>query len=135
MRLTPLGRGLVGRCPECGSGGIFASLNDLVGSCPRCGTNFEREEGYWLGAMVVSMATVLLSFLLIFVGTMLVTWPDVPWTAVLVVTVVVNGLIPLVGYGWAKTTWMGIDRAFNPSSVSETAEAMTVRSARDPDVS
>lgn len=131
MRLAPLRRGLMGRCPECGSGGIFSSLSELVTRCPTCGTTFEREEGYWLGAMVVSMAAVLGSFLAIFVGTMLVTWPDVPWTPILVVTVIVNGLIPLVGYGWAKTTWMGLDRAFNPNSTAEAAEAITARSATD----
>lgn len=64
--------------------------------------------------MIVSIGTVITLFGIVFVGTMLVTWPDVPWTPVLVVTVVLNALVPVLGYGWSKTTWMGIDRAFNP---------------------
>lgn len=81
--------------------------------------------------MVVSIATVLLVFTTMFVGTMLITWPDVPWTGITIAGVIVNGLIPVAGYGWSKTTWLGIDMTFNPASAVEEAEAITARSLGD----
>lgn len=110
---------------------MFDGLNDLQERCPTCHLGFEREEGYWLGAMVVSMAAVLVGFLVVFLGTMLVTWPDVPWTGVTIAGVVVNAAIPLLGYGWAKTTWLGLDMSFNPTTTSEEAEAVAAAAERD----
>lgn len=131
MNGRAFGRGVIGRCPRCGSRGIFASINDLKERCPQCGLGFEREHGYWLGAMAVSIGTVLFVFTAMFVGTMLVTWPDVPWNGIVIVGVITNGLIPILGYGWSKTTWLGIDMTFNPASPVEEAEAIAANSVRD----
>ena len=118
-RVTPLVRGLAGRCPSCGGRGVFASLNELREACPTCRYSFVREEGYWLGAMIVIMALVLVVFGTWFVGGMLLTWPDVPWTGLLIGGILLNGLVPLVLYGWSKTIWVGLDLAFNPARAEE----------------
>ena len=112
-------RGLAGACPACGGRGIFAGLNDLVDACPTCRFSFVREEGYWVGAMIVIMALVLVVFGLWTVGGILVTWPDVPWTPLLVGGILLNLIVPLVFYGWSKTIWVGLDLAFNPARVEE----------------
>jgi uncharacterized protein (DUF983 family) len=130
-KFVTLLRGARGRCPRCGGGGIFASLNELHDRCPTCGLGFEREDGYWLGAMWIAISLVEVVFGVFFVGGMLLTWPDVPWTFLLVVGLVLNGLIPIVGYGWSKTVWLGIDHAFFPTTATEEAEAITAREARD----
>lgn len=88
-----------------------------------------REEGYWLGAMVVSISAVILVFGTWLVGGMLVTWPNPPWTFLLVGAVVINAAIPLAGYGWAKTTWVGIDLAIHPPEPDEEADAYTAHEA------
>lgn len=118
-RVAPLGRGLAGRCPNCGGRGIFAGIAELQESCPTCRFSFVREEGYWLGAMIVIMALVLVSFGTWFVGGMLLTWPDVPWTALLIGGLVINGVIPFVLYGWSKAIWVGLDVTFNPARAEE----------------
>jgi uncharacterized protein (DUF983 family) len=51
-----------GQCPHCGARGIFSGLNDLKDHCPTCRFSFVREEGYWLGAMIVIMALVIIIF-------------------------------------------------------------------------
>lgn len=104
---------------------MFASLHELRERCPTCGLTFVREEGYWLGAMTVAILLVEAVFGVLFVGGMLLTWPDVPWTALLVGGLVVNATLPVVTYGWSKTVWLGIDLAFFPTSVIEEAEAIT----------
>lgn len=130
-RLTPVVRGLLGACGWCGGRGLFASVNELHDRCPTCGLRYEREHGYWLGAMTVSIAAVIGAFGVWFVGGMLVFWPEVPWTTLLVGGVVINGAIPLLGYGWAKTSWVGIDLAMHPPEPHEEADALTaVEAAR-----
>lgn len=42
------------RCPRCGEGRIFRGSFAMNDPCPRCGLIFQREEGYFLGAMYVS---------------------------------------------------------------------------------
>ena len=121
-RVTPLVRGLRGRCSSCGGRGVFASLNELKEACPTCRFSFVREEGYWLGAMIVIMALVLIVFGTWFVGGMLLTWPDVPWTGLLIGGILLNAIVPLVLYGWSKTIWVGLDLAFNPARAEEYRE-------------
>ncbi len=128
-RLRSLGRGLVGACPRCGGRGLFASMVDLHPRCPTCGLQLEREEGYWLGAMVVSIGTVVVVFGTLFLGGIALTWPDVPWNVLLVAGLVVNAAIPILGYGWAKTTWLGINLAFHPPEPHEEADAYTAADA------
>lgn len=118
-RLTPLVRGFRGACPHCGGRGIFRGIADLRDACPTCGFSFVREEGYWVGAMTVIMALILVLFGGWFVGGMVLTWPDVPWTGLLIGGVILNGLVPFVLYGWSKTIWLGLDMAFNPARADE----------------
>lgn len=118
-RGVALGRGFRGACPHCGGRGIFAGFTELKPACPSCGFSFVREEGYWVGAMTVIMAIVLIVFGVWFVGGMLITWPDVPWTGLLIGGILLNGIVPFVLYGWSKTIWLGLDMAFNPARADE----------------
>jgi uncharacterized protein (DUF983 family) len=129
MQLAPLTRGLRKRCPNCGAGDLFTSFFGLRPRCPRCGLAFEREEGYWLGAMIVAIGVTEALFGVWFVGGMLVTWPDVPWTMLLVGGLVLNATIPVVTYPWSKTTWMGLHHAFVPPDAAEEADAIAARDA------
>lgn len=120
-RLAALGRGFRGRCPHCGGRGIFRGVTELKDACPSCGFSFVREEGYWVGAMTVIMALVIGVFATWLVGGMLLTWPEVPWTTLLIGGIVLNGIVPFALYGWAKTIWVGLDVAFNPARAEEFA--------------
>ncbi len=122
-RMSPLARGLKGQCPRCGGRKIFTGMADLKDECPTCGLEFVREEGYWLGAMIVIMALVIISFT-IFLGIgLLATWPDVPWTGLTIGGLVVNAIVPMALYGWSKTVWMGIDHSMNPPAEVQADEA------------
>lgn len=122
-RFSPLWRGLTMRCPRCGGRGLFRTFFELADECPRCEYSFEREEGYWLGAMIVSIGVVEALFGLVFVGGMLLTWPDVPWNALLIVGLLMNASLPVVLYPWSKTVWMGLHTFFVPSALHDTPEA------------
>lgn len=130
-RLTRLWRGLRRRCPNCGHAPIFESFFVLRDACPACGFSFEREEGYWVGAMTVSLAVVEIVFGLVFVVGLLVTWPDPPWTALLLIGLALNLTLPIVFYPTSKAVWMGLELFFNPPTAAEQAEALTRRADRE----
>jgi len=43
-----------GRCPWCRRGRIFRGVLAMHPSCPSCGVVFEKEPGYFVGAMYFS---------------------------------------------------------------------------------
>ena len=52
-----LGYGLRLRCPRCGVGlALSASRSRCMSNCPNCGLKFEREQGYFIGAMYINYA-------------------------------------------------------------------------------
>ena len=117
--MRSLVRALAAHCPVCGSGGIWRSYGQLQDACPRCRYAFSREEGYWAGALIVNMAFALLLFLLVFVGGMVVTWPDVPWNGLLVATVAALALGPALLYRQSKMVWVWLDQRVHPYTAEE----------------
>jgi hypothetical protein len=90
----------------------------MVPRCPRCGLLFEREEGQWVGAMIVNFTVTEIVFVVVLVGGLLLTWPDVPWIGLTVVGVATNVLAPIVFYPISKTIWVGIDLLMHRSEQS-----------------
>lgn len=104
-------------CPRCREGRIFrgpvyrAPLA-MLDNCPVCGLKFEREQGYFLGAMYVSyglsIPPVLVLILLI---RMLSGWPyDVSIGAAFVAYL---PFVPVVAR-FARVVWMYVDQSFDP---------------------
>ena len=100
------------RCPRCGLGGIFTGWSRLAPRCPDCDLDFEHEEGYWTGAMLLNLTVTLGVFLVVFVGFLLLTWPDVSWVGLMVLVVAANVVTPIVFYPYSKTLWIAGDLAF-----------------------
>ena len=98
-------------CPRCGRRGLFRRYFTLVESCPRCGLRFEREPGYFAGALAVNIALVGGCFSVVFVVTLALTIPQVPVGMLLAVSLPIVILGPVVAYPWSKTIWMAVDRA------------------------
>ena len=104
-------------CPRCRVGKIFHAssfprLPRMHQQCPSCGLRFEREEGYFLGAMYIGY---LLGLVLIGVFA-LVLWAAVHlnlyrsfvWSSVLFLPFVV----PLTFL--ARVLWIYLDQAIDP---------------------
>lgn len=118
-------RGLTLRCPRCGADGIGAGLLELAERCPACSWQFEREEGYWLGAMVVLFVVVETLFALLLLIGIATTWPDVPWTALLVAGLLLNGTLPFLLHAWSRATWLGLHTAVVPAELTQDDAART----------
>ena len=59
-------RGLTNRCPNCGGGRLFreGTLFQLNDACPDCHLRFEKDEGFFLGAMSLNYGVTLVAYLL-----------------------------------------------------------------------
>lgn len=62
-------------------------------------------------------------FLLVLVGGMVLTWPDVPWNLLLVVTIAANLVVPILLYPRAKTIWVALELGWHPLEPGEIEEA------------
>ena len=86
----------------------------MVDSCPRCSLLFERDEGYWVGAMIVNTAFAIAAFLAIVVGGAAFTWPSVPWNTLLIASIVATLVVPVALYPISKTVWLAMDLLVRP---------------------
>ncbi len=111
-RARMLWRGFTRRCARCGSGKLFRRWFSMVDDCPRCGLHFEREEGYFVGAMAINICVVIVVFGVSFVSLLLATWPDPNVVLLIVVLGSVNAAFPVFFYPFSKTIWLAVDRAF-----------------------
>jgi uncharacterized protein (DUF983 family) len=112
-------RGLKRRCPNCGQGKVFSSYFKSRESCEVCGYTFERDHGYWTGAMIVNIAACEAWFFLLFAGALIATLPDVEWIPILIIALITNGLLPIFFYPHSRTIWMSLDLHFHPLDEAE----------------
>jgi hypothetical protein len=108
--------------------GRFA-MND---PCPHCGLIFQREEGYFLGAMYVSTAFSIALTLPIYVMALVL----IPGHNVLLATAVtLLAYIPLIPavFRYSRVIWIYLDRAVCPSNFSA-AEFEKLRESERDDV-
>ena len=92
-------------------------------TCGECGLRFEREPGYWVGAVTINTVVIFATFLVTFGGMVLSTWPDVPWAMVLVLTLTINLVVPIVFYPVSKTLWLALELSWHPLEPEEIADA------------
>lgn len=60
-----IARGLVNHCPNCGGRALFkpGTLFELNIGCPDCGLKFEKDDGFYLGAMSLNYGVTLVACL------------------------------------------------------------------------
>lgn len=107
-------------CPRCRSAKIFCSsiylgFPRMRHDCPVCNLKFEREEGYFLGAMYISYGLALVTIgILALIFWLLTTWSivkDVIWAVVLFLPLAV----PITLF--ARVLWIYLDQAIDPERV------------------
>jgi hypothetical protein len=109
------------RCPRCRSGRIFRNsilriyrlrLPHMYECCPVCGLTFEREEGYFLGAMYISYGLALSTILLI----ALILWMLTRWwitTAMIWAVCLFLPLAPAIAL-FSRVLWIYLDQKLDP---------------------
>ncbi len=55
--IKTLARGALLRCPACGAARVFQGPFRVRQHCPACLTLFQREEGFFVGAIMINVVT------------------------------------------------------------------------------
>jgi uncharacterized protein (DUF983 family) len=114
------GRALRLRCPACGQSGLFDGVYTLKKTCPGCGLLLQREgNGYELGSMVVNLVVAELVWVVGFVGIVLWTWPNPPWTLLQWGSAVLMVVLPLAFLRHARVLALALDLLLRPPERSE----------------
>jgi uncharacterized protein (DUF983 family) len=118
-----LRRALALRCPRCGDGALFSGWFAMHESCARCGLRFEREQGYFVGAIYVNYAVTAVVCLGGVVA--LDVAFGLPLWAQLVIACSLAALVPVIFFRYSRSFWLGIDHF-----VTTADEAMERRGRR-----
>lgn len=104
--------GLVKAVSLCGAGNCF-------GDGPVCETpvrdvdiTSSAKAAIGVGAIMINTAVTEAVFGALFIGTLLLTAPEVPWQPLLAVALATNGIFPWIFYPHSKTIWMAVDLYF-----------------------
>jgi uncharacterized protein (DUF983 family) len=117
------------RCPRCGGAPLFRGFFSMAEDCTVCGLHYEREAGYFVGAIYINYAvTVVLSiggyFLLEAVTDWTLTQELLVWGAFSVT-------FPLWFFRYSRSLWLALDHVFSP----EPQALRVVRPAKERKVS
>jgi ABC-2 type transport system ATP-binding protein len=91
---------------------MFQGLFRMLPECPTCGLKFEREPGYFLGAIYINYAATvgcMLAgfFALDYFVNLSLTYQIIVWSSFGVV-------FPMLFYRYSKSLWLGLDYLFSP---------------------
>jgi uncharacterized protein (DUF983 family) len=111
-----LRRALGLRCPRCGEAPLFTNLVRMAPRCPVCGLAFERETGYFIGAIYINYG---LTVGLAVAGYFLLEawlapptgWQVAGWGAFAV-------LFPLWSFRYSKALWLALDHLVDPTDAA-----------------
>jgi uncharacterized protein (DUF983 family) len=99
------------KCPRCGVGEMFEGFFRMRGECPFCRLKFEREQGFFVGAIYVNYAvTVLIAmpgFLLLDRYGLALTQQLIIWGAFVVA-------FPLVFFRHSRSLWLAVAHLLDP---------------------
>ena len=107
-----LGRGLRLRCPRCGASPLFRGPFSMYPDCLSCDLRFEREPGYFVGAIYINYAvTAVTAIVGYFALDYFIGMPLLPqlilWSAFAI-------FFPLVFFRYSRSLWLSVDYIFNP---------------------
>src|SRR5947208_393154 len=97
------------RCPRCRQGKIFRNWIDPYKNCPACQMPFERERGYYIGAMYFSYALSIV-FISLFMLLWYLVFPNLGlWWLSLLACATFLPFVPMI-YRYSRVIWMHFDR-------------------------
>jgi len=107
---------LLFRCPRCCRGAVWGRPFRMNTACPACGLVYEREPGYFVGAMYASYFIGIFATLPIWLGMLFAGAGLVP---ILVVAFALVIAIMPISFHYSRVFWMHIDCYFNPKTFED----------------
>ena len=94
-------------CPYCGQSKVFKNWFSIETYCPACGVRFDREEGYFLGAMAVNLIVAEMVGMSAVILLLLQRDMSLILQEVIAISVAIG--MPLLFYPFSRTFWMAFD--------------------------
>jgi uncharacterized protein (DUF983 family) len=101
------------RCPRCLKGRVFHGSVAMNPTCPECGLTFQREPGYYLGAMYFSYGIACVFVMAFTLGLVWLFPGHDDRLLVLCAAVLFLPFVPLT-FRWSRVIWMHFDQIFDP---------------------
>lgn len=95
------------RCPSCGRSSIIDRLFHIKHHCEYCQSIFKREEGFFVGAILMNV--VMSEFVILFVCFVCLIVLGAKYEAVLGILLVVAVTFPLAFYHHSWSFWLAFD--------------------------
>lgn len=99
-------------CPRCGARPVFRGMFRMLDVCPGCGLVFEREPGYFIGAIYLNYG--LTAALMIGGYFALERMTGIGPTGRLLAVGSVAVLVPILFFRHARMLWLGVDLWMDP---------------------
>jgi predicted RNA-binding Zn-ribbon protein involved in translation (DUF1610 family) len=102
------------KCPQCHEGDFFVShpynlrkAGDLYPKCPNCGLKYEKEVGFYYGAMYASYGLAVAEFVICWVGFhFFLPWVSTFWEITFIITLSI--LTGPLKYALSKIIWANL---------------------------
>ncbi len=105
------------RCPRCREGKMFRGVITMNDPCPVCGLLFQREEGYFLGAMYVSYFLSSGIYLIMHAVWSVLRDDWFSYGTMLRATGTFLPLVPMI-FRYSRVVWIYLDRSICPTGLS-----------------
>ena len=103
---------LARKCPVCFQGDVFGSGVSMRESCPVCATRFEREQGYWMGALYIAHALAMPILSVLTLLCWLLGFGSVGLSFFLAIAIFLPAA-PAV-FRYSRVIWMHLDQFIDP---------------------
>ena len=111
-----LKRALLLRCPRCGKGKIFRRWFTTYENCSVCHLVFEREEGFYTGAVAINL--IVSELLITAFAVPFSIWaalnPGVPFIPLIIALSPLPVLLPFLFFRHTKSLWIGMAYLLDP---------------------
>ncbi len=104
------------RCPVCHRGNLYQKSLRMNKTCPKCDFRFEREEGYFIGAMYASYFFQFATVTPVMIILLVVSQSPALILGVLVPQILLQ--VP-IAYLYSRAIWMAVDTHFDPPAALE----------------
>ena len=112
-------RGLVKRCPVCGSGHLFRRWVDMAEDCPRCGLHFHRSPGMWMGSWFINLCVDQAAIVIVLVVAVAATYPNPNLWALGIAGGIIAVGLPFLFFPFSRTIWTALDLIAHPLDLDE----------------
>ena len=108
-----LAHGVRLKCPRCGRGSLYQKPFSMYSNCSVCGLKFEREQGYFVGAIYVNYAATV--FVAITGFFLLDVYAGLDINRQLEIWVQFAILFPILFFHHSRSLWLVLEHLLNPA--------------------